>query len=136
MTKLGKLTGVWLCLALTTACGASPGNSPGVEHNQQEYGEATVVAAIAVTAAIIQTARSQAPALQRPSECCAICDQCSFPCGDECVPIGAVCARAAGCACYDSQLPPEHRPAPREDACASMTPPGGPDAVFPVIVVP
>ena len=54
-------------------------------------------AALAGTAAsleIISLARSQSPSSKKKSlePCCDVCDECSFPCGDRCVPIGAMCA--------------------------------------------
>jgi hypothetical protein len=52
------------------------------------------------------------------------------------VPIGNVCAKPAGCACYDVQLPSENRPPMRESPCSPPGQGGDQDAVVaPIIVV-
>ena len=109
-----------------TACGGS-NTAP---HNQREYTEAGVAAGIAVTAAIIQTARSQSKPLKSAKECCAICDHCTFPCGDGCAPIGTVCFKPPGCACYDSQLPISERPPRSDHPCVNQAPDDNQDGVI------
>ena len=118
-------------LIAVTACGGNSNNRKNYRAN--EYGEAGVAAGIAVTAAIIQSARRQAKPLKSATECCAICDHCAFPCGDSCIPIGAVCLKPNGCACYDSQLPIGERPPRRDQPCLNTPNDGMPDnPQFPV----
>jgi hypothetical protein len=116
-----------LCALSLATCGGSPRTPAG--NNRGEYAEAGVAAGIAVTASIIQSARSQAKPVKSVKECCAICDHCSFPCGDSCVPIGNVCLKPKGCACYDSQLPISERPPRSEQPCLNQSPEGNHDGV-------
>ncbi len=99
------------------ACGSA--SSPG-SRTRGEYAEAGIAAGIAVTAAIIQAARGRAKPVKKIDQCCAICDKCSFPCGDTCITTGNICYRPQGCACYDSQLPPEHRPPENDAPCGTV----------------
>jgi hypothetical protein len=119
---------VWvLTISIVSAvgCGGSGTGSP----NNLEYAEAGAVAGIAVTAALIQAARGSAKPLVKADKCCAVCNHCTFPCGDMCLTIGNICLKPTGCACYDSQLPIEDRPPQSDIPCVS--PPGetGGDAV-------
>jgi hypothetical protein len=117
-----------LCSLSLMTCG---GGSQRIDnHNQQEYAEAGVVAGIAVTAAIIQSARSQSKPVKSAKECCAICDRCSFPCGNSCVSIGSICFKPKGCACYDSQLPISERPPRSDHPCLNESPEGNHDEVI------
>jgi hypothetical protein len=116
-----------ICLLFIAACG---GPSDNRTRQQHEYTEAGVAAGIAVTAALIQSARRQAKPIKSASECCAICNNCSFPCGDGCVPIGAVCLKPDGCACYDSQLPIPDRPPQWDQPCLKQTDDGNMDGVM------
>lgn len=109
-----------------TACG---GPSDNRTRQQHEYTEAGVAAGIAVTAALIQSARRQAKPIKSASECCAVCDNCSFPCGNSCIPIGAVCLKPDGCACYDSQLPIAERPPEGDRPCLNQMDDGNADGV-------
>jgi hypothetical protein len=97
--------------------------------NEQEYAEAGIITGIAATAAIIQAARGRAEPVRSADECCAVCDRCSFPCGDGCLGIGNVCMKPKGCACYDTQLPIGHRPARSDLPCLNEPTEGGPDGV-------
>lgn len=101
--------------------GSCGGSGPGTA-NRDEYAQAGVVAGIAVTAALIQTARGKAHPVKKTDQCCAICDKCSYPCGNVCLTIGNICYQPPGCACYDSQLPLDERPPERDLPCA--LPPG------------
>jgi hypothetical protein len=113
-----------IAVIYSPGCGASGAGSSG-----PAYAEAGLVAGIAVTAAVIQAARGRAQPLKKVDKCCAVCNHCSFPCGDTCLTIGNICFKPTGCACYDSQLPIEDRPPQSDAPCAA--PPGatGGDAV-------
>ena len=87
----------------------------GSEEQRQKYGEAVMVAGIAATLQAVQVAKGQTqpPAAAAGAECCIVCPECSFPCGDECVPQGTLCTRPRGCACWQGQSratdkPPEN----------------------------
>ncbi|MDD5308104.1 MAG: hypothetical protein PHU25_12350 [Deltaproteobacteria bacterium] len=127
-----------LSLGLAQACGGSTcQDTIGTEHNCEEYGEAIGMTAFAVTASLIEAARSKDLPARRPDECCVVCDRCSFPCGDVCQPIGSFCARSTGCSCFDSQLPPDQRP-PQWDRPCLGEPPSGTETpeALPLVVVP
>ena len=125
------LLGILLCGVLSASgCGSSGGSSRHASASGA-YAEAGVVAGIAVTAAIIQAARGKARQDKKKDQCCAICDKCSFPCGDSCITAGNICFKPVGCACYDSQLPPADRP-PESDLPCGI----GPDENGNPIVVP
>ena len=122
---------VLACVLLSvTGCAQSSGAG---SRTQGEYAEAGIVGGIAVTAAIIQAARGRAKPVGKVEQCCAVCDHCSFPCGDTCIPIGSICYKPQGCACYDSQLPPEHRPPENNNPCGpSPNEDGDAPAVIPM----
>ncbi len=93
-------------------------------------------AALAGTAAslqIISMARSQSPSnKKKPLEpCCEVCDECSFPCGDRCVPIGAMCAAPKGCACYPGGATARDIPPGRASSCM-QTPGSEPHIIMPI----
>ncbi|MDD5308107.1 MAG: hypothetical protein PHU25_12365 [Deltaproteobacteria bacterium] len=116
--------------AVSVGCG---GASAQQEEKMQEAG---ALAAVAGAAAVVGVARSQGTSgAKRAGECCAICDRCSFPCGDECLPNGTVCLKPQGCACYDSEVPSSERP--RTDApCAlgaGTAEPDGRAVVVPIV---
>lgn len=98
MRGIHFLVGIILGLSsLTLSCGGTPTER-----------EAVGVAAIAGAATVISLARSQAQPqapVGSPTECCAVCDACSFPCGDACLRNGMICLKPKGCACYENQLP-------------------------------
>ncbi len=107
-------------LIIAVACGgSSSGGNPSSSssRNREEYAEAGLFAGIAVTAALIQSARGQARPVKRADQCCAVCDKCTFPCGDTCIVVGTICFRPSGCACYDSQLPRDQRPPESDLPC-------------------
>ncbi len=118
MTRLHSPTLLILATLFWGSCG---GSGTGTS-NQQAYAEAGVIAGIAVTAALIQAARSKATSVKKADTCCAVCDKCSYPCGNTCLAIGNICYQPSGCACYDSQLPPGERPPERDLPC--IVPPG------------
>ena len=69
-------------------------------------GEAIAVATVAATMAVVQTARAQAKSARNAKRDCAIiCDPCEVPCGDECLPYGAVCYSPRGRACGELTTP-------------------------------
>lgn len=113
-----------LVIVGTLGCGGTTNPGPG---SKAAYAEAGVVAGIAVTAAIIQAARGKAQPIKKVDQCCAICDKCSFPCGDTCLTTGNICFKPDGCACYDSQLPLDQRP-PESDLPCGPTPDGNGNA--------
>ena len=110
---------VMLLLALVASCKGDA---------KEKY--AAAVAGTAASLAVVQQAKAQSPnkSTKGPSPCCWVCDECSFPCGDRCVPIGTMCAEPKGCACYppaaSSGAPPMEPP----PAC--MQTPGEPPAVI------
>jgi hypothetical protein len=118
-------------LILATLFGGSCGGSAPGNKSQSEYAEAGVITGIAVTAAVIQSARSRATPGKKKDQCCAICNRCSYPCGDTCLTIGNICFKPDGCACYDSQLPPSQRP-PEPDLPCAVEPGEGTAVVAPV----
>lgn len=117
---------VILCIG-ALGCGGSSSSGHNSHSNNAAYAEAGIAAGIAVTAAIIKAARGKAKPIQKVDQCCAICDKCSFPCGDTCLTTGNICFKPDGCACYDSQLPPEHRP-PESDLPCGPAPDGNGNA--------
>ncbi|MBW2535660.1 MAG: hypothetical protein JRI55_29480 [Deltaproteobacteria bacterium] len=88
------------------ACGGRPARVPQPD-------PAVVAGAVAVTAAtleVVRQAKQQSPDLPASEHCCMICDACSFPCGDSCVPFGTMCTEPQGCACTDSKVNRDDRP--------------------------
>lgn len=99
--------------AMIASCGGS---------NATREKEAVAVAAVAGAAQVVSLARSQSPDSQKSAkECCVVCDKCSFPCGDRCLPNGSVCMKPKGCACYASDIPVAERPS-RPDYDMPCTP--------------
>lgn len=89
--------------------------------------KAVAAGAVAATAAaleVVRQAKKKNADLPSSEHCCMICDSCSFPCGDACVPFGSMCSEPQGCACTDSKVdrddhhpqgePGLHCPAPGE----------------------
>ena len=80
-------------------------------------GEVGAVVATAATLKAVQTAREQRKPTQLSTssqgDCCVVCTECTFPCGDSCVPNGTLCTRPKGCACTDEEAVPDGTP-PRE----------------------
>jgi hypothetical protein len=114
-----------LAAGLALGCGSAA--------QQEEYREAAAIAGIAAAAAVVQTARAQAPdaksQVNSPGACCAICRTCEFPCGDACVLYGTVCTDPPGCACSDASA--EGRDQPRESS-PPLGCPTGPAVILPV----
>lgn len=75
------------------------------------------VVATAVTLKAIQVAREKKTPQQlsksSQGDCCTVCTECTFPCGNDCVPNGTLCTRPRGCACTSDQSIPDGTP-PRE----------------------
>jgi hypothetical protein len=66
----------------------------------KEWHVAAVVAT-GVTLKLIQASRAKSFANQPHSKACEIfCDPCTFPCGDNCVMYGTLCAEPPGRACW------------------------------------
>jgi hypothetical protein len=92
--------------------------------------EMAVVVGVAATLQAVQLAREAKADAQVPTtECCVVCDPCTFPCGDSCVPNGSLCSAPRGCACW--QLPEgerkiHDRPPEPEGGC--------PQGWFPLVV--
>ena len=92
--------------------------------------EMAAVVGVAATLQAVQLAREAKADAQVPaSECCVVCDPCTFPCGDSCVPNGSMCAAPRGCACWqlpDGERKIHDRPPEPEGGC--------PQGWFPVVV--
>lgn len=98
-------------------------------------------AALAGTAAsleVISMARSQSPSNKKKSlePCCDVCDECSFPCGDRCVPNGMMCAAPKGCACYPGGATARDVPPAGEPPSSCMQTPGSePHIIMPIPII-
>lgn len=115
-------------VVLLASCGGSD--------QREKYGEAATVAVVAGAAEVITAARSRSSDAQdNAGECCAICDRCSFPCGDTCVRNGTLCMKSQGCACYESQVARNERLPLGETQCATLPDEPNPEPLPPVVPV-
>lgn len=96
---------------------------------------AAAMAGTAASLTIIQEARSQAPKNKKKlGPCCDVCNECTFPCGDRCVPIGTTCVEPHGCACYPGGATARDVPVAQDPPPGCMQTPG--DPLVPVIPFP
>jgi len=125
------------CLAVivASALAASAAALPSCKGDSKEK-YAAAMAGTAASLEVISMARAQAPKnrTRHMGPCCDVCDECSFPCGDRCVPMGTLCAEPNGCACYPGGADVRDVPPAQEPPPGCMQTPG--DPLFPVIPVP
>ncbi|MBN2344305.1 MAG: hypothetical protein JXX29_05190 [Deltaproteobacteria bacterium] len=87
----------------------------GGSRSGHEAAQAAVITGVALTAVAVQKAREQKQPKsisKKSSECCAVCGECEFPCGDTCIPQGILCTKPKGCACTQDASIPEGTPKP------------------------
>ncbi|MBN2530949.1 MAG: hypothetical protein JXR76_31470 [Deltaproteobacteria bacterium] len=79
-------------------------------------GEVAAVVATGATLKAVQVAREkkspQRLSASSQGDCCVVCGECTFPCGNRCVANGTLCTRPKGCACTADESVPEGTPRP------------------------
>ena len=79
-------------------------------------GQVAAVVATGATLKAVQTIREHRSPQQFSSsskgDCCIVCSECTFPCGNKCVSNGTLCTHPRGCACTADESIPEGTPLP------------------------